>query len=210
MQIPNIFQFATSELSQDAVFCWLAICAEDSVENSELQTTGRAFLKMLLATKNIELPERINKIKVRRQYKKIDIVIELNGSIAIFIEDKVGTSEHSDQLKKYVAIAEKDFPNHRRVFIYIQTHIQPFYTGVNSAGFVVIERTQLLNILPETPNDSLLLQFQNHLTRIHHDFESFQFGKEWSFRAWQQYLQIISDAIDGCRWDYVSNPRGGF
>ncbi len=45
MGIPNIFKFATKELSQDALICWLVACAKES--EGELRECGLAFVQSL-------------------------------------------------------------------------------------------------------------------------------------------------------------------
>ena len=44
--MPNIFRFAPSELSQDAMFIWLARCATES--DAALRRLGNAFVQFLL------------------------------------------------------------------------------------------------------------------------------------------------------------------
>ena len=59
MSRPNLFEFATSELSQDAVLCWLASWAGPEAAGSDphLTALGREFLAALFRTHARELPE---------------------------------------------------------------------------------------------------------------------------------------------------------
>lgn len=209
MSRPNLFQFATSELSQDAFFCWLASCADASVDDEELRDAGKRFLSALLATRNLNLPNSPS-IRVYRQLDRIDVIVEINESIAILIEDKVGTAEHSGQLKRYLAAASARFPDHKVVPIYIQTYIQPGYEGVRAAGFSVLTRRELIDLLPLKATDSVLSQFREHLEMLDQDYESYRFGRVWSFRAWERYLEVIAASLDQCGWSYVPNASGGF
>lgn len=209
MSKPNLFRFATSELSQDAFFCWLASCAAASVVDEELRDAGTRFLRILLAKQNLDLP-RITSIRVNRQLDRIDVVVEINESIAILIEDKAGTSEHSGQLARYRKAASVRFPNHALVPIYIQTYIQSGYEGVRAAGFSVLTRRELIELLPENAADSVLSQFREHLEMLDRDFESYRFGRVWSFHAWERYLEVIAGSLDQCGWSYVPNASGGF
>ena len=45
MSIPNIFKYATKELSQDAVICWLVACAAEAT--GDLQKCGLEFVRTL-------------------------------------------------------------------------------------------------------------------------------------------------------------------
>ncbi|HLO96963.1 MAG TPA: PD-(D/E)XK nuclease family protein [Fimbriimonas sp.] len=213
MSRPNLFHYATSELSQDAFFCWLAKCADPKVEDLELREVGQKFLELLLSTVDGILPVEIEKVEIRRQWNHIDILVEVNDKYAILIEDKAGTADHSGQLDRYRAIAEEHLPNRRIVPVYIQTYIQPGYHGVRKAKFGVVERKQLLEILPEVAADSVLAQFREHLLNLDSDFEAYRIlrqGETWSARAWQGYFNELSTRIEGCGWNYVSNPSGGF
>ena len=101
----NLFAFATSELSQDAFFCWALDCLNRD-EDSPLYGFGRSFCALLLGRKNDDLP-KIKGVVIRRQFKHVDVlalVVYSNRTTidALVIEDKVNTSEHDDQIQKYL------------------------------------------------------------------------------------------------------------
>ena len=101
----NLFAFATSELSQDAFFCWALDCLNLD-EDSPLYGLGRSFLSLLSGRKNDDLP-KIKGVVIRRQFKHMDVlalVVYSNRTVvdALVIEDKVNTSEHDDQIQKYL------------------------------------------------------------------------------------------------------------
>lgn len=100
----NLFAFATSELSQDAFFCWALDCLNRD-EDSPLYGLGRSFWALLSGRKNDALP-KIKGVVIRRQFKHVDVlalVVYSNQTIdALVIEDKVNTSEHDDQIQTYL------------------------------------------------------------------------------------------------------------
>ena len=101
----NLFAFATSELSQDAFFCWALDCLNRD-EDSPLYGFGRSFCALLSGRKNDDLP-KIKGVVIRRQFKHVDVlalVVYSNRTTidALVIEDKVNTSEHDDQIQKYL------------------------------------------------------------------------------------------------------------
>ena len=100
----NLFAFATSELSQDAFFCWALDCLNRD-EDSPLYGLGRSFWALLSGRKNDALP-KIKGVVIRRQFKHVDVlalVVYSNRTIdALVIEDKVNTSEHDDQIQTYL------------------------------------------------------------------------------------------------------------
>lgn len=119
---PNIFEFATKELSQDAMICWLVACADHPDE--ALRRCGRAFVGALFRA---GLPDRAKKVQVvdgedsvahhdgpgnvegllgppQKQYRHIDIYFraKIDGkTISFIVEDKVRTTAHGDQLIEY-------------------------------------------------------------------------------------------------------------
>jgi hypothetical protein len=56
MQPPNLFDFATSELSQDAFICWLASWADPSYRDDDEALHATAFLDRLLETGGVPKP----------------------------------------------------------------------------------------------------------------------------------------------------------
>jgi hypothetical protein len=57
---------------------------------------------------------------VWREWRNIDLLIHDPGErLVCAIENKVGTTEHSNQLQRYRQIVEGEFPEYRHVFIYL-------------------------------------------------------------------------------------------
>lgn len=88
MERNNIFNFATSELSQDAFICWCLNWL--NYKGSELRALAVDLLKEFVE----EDISSNQEIIIKRQFKKIDILVvfkELNR--VYIIEDKVNSSE---------------------------------------------------------------------------------------------------------------------
>ena len=101
---PNLFKYATSELSQDAFICWLLAWADPTLEDEDpaLHKTGIKLAKTLLnLNSEKERPESIESVEIVRQSSKVDILCRINGKYALLIEDKTNTKHHSNQLAKY-------------------------------------------------------------------------------------------------------------
>jgi hypothetical protein len=59
-------------------------------------------------------------IEVRREWKNIDILIlSFKYKFVVVIENKVFSSEHSDQLSKYRKVAENQFPGWKILYIFL-------------------------------------------------------------------------------------------
>ncbi len=99
---PNIFKFATSELSQDAFICYvLDYYADIYKEKYELENKfARFFIDKIIEKIEIKNLE-INSLKVEKQFMKMDVLLILNEEIYIIIEDKTFTSERKNQMNSY-------------------------------------------------------------------------------------------------------------
>lgn len=93
--INNLFDFATGELSQDAIICWCINWFNDSY-NVRLQQMAKEILV------NITGISDIKSVSIHQQFHKIDILLMINEEIPVIIEDKIFTSEHDDQINRYV------------------------------------------------------------------------------------------------------------
>jgi len=91
----------------------------------------------------------IDSVKIEREYKDIDLLIE-SHNVVFCIENKIFSNEHSDQLKKYKKIIQKEFPNKEKVFIYLTPSGKPsqqeteIYLPISYS--VVLEVLKHLNI----------------------------------------------------------------
>jgi len=103
MKNNNLFQFATSELSQDAIVCWCLNWIH--YPDSKLYPLAVDLFK-LLGQENVNLNQRIT---IKKQVKKIDILVLFHDSNKILIiEDKTFSSEHDDQIQKYKNTIKED------------------------------------------------------------------------------------------------------
>ncbi len=221
---PNLFDFAPSELSQDAFLCWLLAHAAPSHWHGrpEIHALGREFLELMFA-RNSGAPPRldIRTVKVRRQFKGIDILCVVNDTIAFLIEDKVGTTEHSDQLSIYRRRLEKlgfgrdDKP---LVLIYLQTGNQAEYTRVRASGYHVLSRLDLLGLLEGSAGraareaSDIAEDFYRRLRRIESEVQSFRSTPplSWSRNARMGFFMALQVEFPEANWRYVPNPSGGF
>ena len=113
---PNIFDYATSELSQDAFLAWYFRWAdEDMTDDMELHENARAFLKKYITLRQPGYNEEIRKVWVERQYEHIDVLVKINDKLSIIIEDKINTGQHSNQLERYAKVISGE-----KVMLYIK------------------------------------------------------------------------------------------
>lgn len=220
--LPNLFHFATSELSQDAVLCWLLSWADTKYKSDHphLHAASKALFTMIYERAGLKVPIEFHNIEVRKQDGGIDILCFINGETAILIEDKVGTHQHSDQLVRYkdYVFKERGFPSDKVIPIYIQTGDQSDYSEVAKHGYSIVERIDLLNvfesetgIIAKSKSD-IMRDFAVYLRQIEDDVQSFHTlpPSDWSWNSWIGFYTTIQKQLKDGNWDYVSNPAGGF
>lgn len=107
----NLFYYATGELTQDAILCYCANAFNDE-SHPELREMAVKFIQLLLngrAGSDIQ----ISSVDVVRQFSKavtvnkekitvkIDVLLIVNGNIAVILEDKTYSGHHDDQITRY-------------------------------------------------------------------------------------------------------------
>ena len=198
MERNNIFNFATSELSQDAFICWL--CNWVNFDDNSLSEDEKKL--KLLATEFIEkmLGEKLEdrKVNIKRQYQKIDVLLEIQNKtefitneneknpvvdIYVIIEDKVGTGLHSNQIEIYTKLISEKNKNINKGKALIKTVYYKIYdednmerlkeNGVN----VILGRENILELLKEYKdkiNNSIFENYHNYLSNIETDVNSYE------------------------------------
>jgi hypothetical protein len=153
---PNLFTYATSELSQDAWICWL-VAHVDCDERPELRDAARGFVALLW---NLAHPGDVIKgsdvrdLRDRHpltQHEHIDVLFEVGvrGRRVVFlVEDKTDTSHHSGQLARYRSIVEPSGSGTETVPVYFKTgyHFE-HDAGARAHGYVVVSLRDLVAFL---------------------------------------------------------------
>lgn len=216
---PNLFQFATKELSQDAILCWLASWGDPRYKDSDklLHSLGQNVLSLFFEKHAKKLPESLKSVEVKRQYRNIDILLILNNTISVCIEDKVGSTEHSNQLQRYLEILKTEpFSKDGIVPIYVQTGDQGSYKEVRDAGYQIVQRPELLRILESYSNqggsNSIVSDFHEHLAQLEMKVQSFKDRppSDWDEYAWKGFYSELQKRLNEGVWEYVPNHSGGF
>ncbi len=232
-RVPNLFDFATKELSQDAMICWLLKWADNRYADAdqELHGCGRRFVRALLREHCEPLPERIE-TTIHRQDKGIDVLAALNANkdCVLLIEDKTGTKDHGGQLKRYYdhVIKSRTRLGHvkkENIYpIYLKTGNQPRQKDrqIEAAtkdfyrSYRVFNRSEFLDVLHSYKGShEALMDYRDYLERWEKSTNSFRAWKKnvrpkWSWAAWEGFYQYLEDTLGAGNWSYVANPSGGF
>ena len=246
MERNNIFNFATSELSQDAFICWLCnwVNFDDnslSEDEKKLKSLATEFIEKMSGEK---LGDR--KVNIKRQYQKIDILLEIQNKtefitkeneknpvidIYVIIEDKVGTSLHSDQQKTYRNLIfeknKEDNGNKAEIkVVYYKIYDEDNMERLKENGVnVILGRENILELLKEYKdkiNNSIFENYHNYLSNIETDVNSYEKKnlEDWNsncyigfFKELKNEKNLLEHAIGrqkDCSWGYVNNSSGGF
>ena len=212
---PNIFSFATSELSQDALFAWLIQWADVKFRDNdqEIHCIAQNFVKLLIGNDNCE----IKSVEAGRHWKDIDVWAKINDDIFLAIEDKKETSIHDDQLERYKALVEEEYASKRGklYFAYVKTgnEANDIIKAIEQKGYLVISRSDIIQCLSKyNGNNTLLSDFIEHLIALEQGTLSFreQPVSKWGWNAWQGFYTALETEVDIDSWGYVPNPSGGF
>lgn len=217
MQRPNLFDFATSELSQDAFIAWLLSWADPAwaSTDTELHACGQRLLAGFFRAHGKTAPHPIEKVEVRRQVNHIDVLCIVNAQFAVLVEDKTATQEHGAQLPNYIkALTGRGFERERILPIYLKTHEQSDFTGVTKHAYQVFTRRQVLDVLETCQSsNNILLDFRQRMLRLESDFGSHRTLplSSWDYRSWIGFYQELKRVLTvESTWEYVPNPGGGF
>lgn len=219
---PNLFDYATSELSQDAFLAWFFKWAEkdNEVEDKALHDCALESLQMFVKASKIQ---EVNKIKIIRQRKNIDLWIVINDEYHLIIEDKTATSEHDNQLQRYKDYAKEwfdenngqDFENHFDFVYYKSGDITPYEARVvEKAGYHSVSRKNFYSyLLKYKGSNSILIDYRDKLEKkqaiqdlaFNLSFEDIEQKKKKDEYV-KGFYQALAPHLDGAYWKKVNNP----
>lgn len=211
---PNLFQWATSELSQDAFLCWFIDWIHPAYKGvNPLLTKSANNLIDIMTDGKIK---SIENISIKRQFKSIDIVVLINDEHVILIEDKVHSKEHGNQLSRYKNLLTNEYSDKEIHPIYLKTGDQSRYKSANDNGYKIIRRKELLNVLEEGIksgiDNNIYVDFTNFLKRRRSSVQSYLTLPfiDWHWDSWKGFYQNIQIEFNDGTWDYVPQRNGGF
>jgi len=185
---PNIFKFATSELSQDAFICWL-LSYVNHPQDEKLNKCAKEFVALLYNLYNSKRGlaqiksgdvEKVENLK--RQYCHTDVyfwaVINCKR-VPFIIEDKTYTSHHSEQLKKNKeAVIKKDNINEKElVCIYYKTwYIFPEDEKAEKEyGYKIFDYKRIHIFLQNYKTDNLIFEsYKEYIKEIYDLCENYK------------------------------------
>lgn len=175
MNQPNLFEYATKELSQDAVICWLVACARQP--KGLLQQCGRDFIGALMrhGRKQDEPCVVTDVCEPKKQYLDIDVYFQArvgDSMVSFVVENKTGTEMHSGQLGRYKDAVEKDEiqENDFRLVYYKTGYVyDDERKKAEKAEYTVFEADDMQRFLekqPLTESNEILRQYREYIDGI--------------------------------------------
>ena len=208
---PNIYHWASSELSQDAFICWLLSWANHK-ESIALYETSRLLIHKLTSGEVTDF----EKVEIRKQVKNIDILCIIDDVKVILIEDKVHSNHHGDQLERYLNQQLKMFSRKNIYPVYFKTGDQGNYKAVEKNGYKPFLRKDLIDVMEfgieQGITNNIFVDFINHLKGIEDSVQSFLNLRvsEWHWDSWKGFYISLQKKIGEGDWKYVPQRNGGF
>lgn len=220
MSRPNLFNYATSELSQDAFLAWLIEWGslKNQLLDPHLNECAVSFIQHLLGK---EKSFSIEEVKVWKQWKNIDVAAMVNGKYFLVIEDKKGSWDHSDQLNRYAKIS-RDVHKETDVEVvlnYFKMEEQGNYDTLKDSGFHRFERKTMLSILSDYMNNTedskrnnIVVDYYENLKELDRKIKSYKYLplNKWGYYSWQGFYTKLQEELQTGSWNKVPNRSGGF
>lgn len=235
---PNIFKYATKELSQDAFLCYLLEFSKEKYEKYEKEYNfANFFLKNIL--KKFSLDIEIKKLEIRKQFYFIDILLIINDEYYIIVEDKTFTDERKGQIKSYKDKLKEILQDKKIIFDEEKIYGLYFKTGneslknikdkENIEGIKVksLMRKEIIEIFENYTGDNIIFKdyfsYVKELQERTENFVKVDLRKE--MYSWEE-IKGLYNALDlefrklkekrmlseqiGFNWGYTANQNGGF
>jgi len=207
MIIPNLFKYATKELSQDALICYMLEWADDKFKDQNIKSheVGVKLLDAFFAKyKDIVKPENYT-VEIKRQYKDIDVLCIINEEYYIIIEDKTNTSHHDNQLDKYYNLIYKDLKIDSKniLCIYYKSGEEYNLSQLNSQTdtdtyidweYKLFSKKDILNVLDMELDNQILIDYKSYITNLERESDYKQLNiKEWTTNTWICFVRDLKE-----------------
>lgn len=220
MNTPNLFDYATSELSQDAFLLWLLDWANPIYVDADCELHKAA---LVFVRKMMDMPNdwQIKSVKCYKQKYHIDVLAVINGEYALIIEDKTATKEHGKQINKYSKCLKND-PEFSKLIqrcVYYKSgneslasigKLEDFYKGKN---LKIVMRKEVIDILSPFANiisNPIFVDYVSHINKLDEKTQSYlvEPAGKWSNEAWQGFYLALEDKLNMGDWGIDYHHKG--
>ncbi|MBO7483650.1 MAG: PD-(D/E)XK nuclease family protein [Alphaproteobacteria bacterium] len=218
MNGPNLFDFAKSELSQDAFLCYLFAFGKEMYKSDFPKEYVLAH--KFLAKCGID--EREEVLSVGQQVEHIDVLIITTNHILI-IEDKTYTNEHDDQIIHYVKNMrqnDKKFASDKKIKVcylktgdYVNSYKSSDENILSNEDCCSLRRQDLIDLLNDNHENTIINMFYERLTMVDKEIKSCN-EKDihtWTKHKWFDYFyNTLKNTDKKFNIGDVPNAQGGF
>lgn len=223
----NLFNYATSELSQDAFICYLASFAfKDASMDLVLNECARNMLHLFVPEISAEdvvlesIEQQFNLEKIGR----LDVLLtaQSNGKdYKIIVEDKTFTKDYKGQLINYKNGVQKKFLEYEVRGVFYKTGFQSNLSAAKEANYTIVTREKILEFLApyiKRTNNQIIIDYYNYWKEFQEETLSFINipVQNWTWKqvyGFYDYLKNSDFTKNNTLWmdyNYVANPTGGF
>lgn len=215
MKDTNLFNYATSELSQDAFVCWLLSHAKNGNQNKNPEVT-KCALDFIHAIPQLNNAKNIS--DVQRQYSvgkvRIDVLLTIDDC-KVIIEDKIDNAATDSQIQSQKeALAEK-FPSSQIICVFYKTVEQCYKPKVADKIFYGADLLSIFRKYNGRINSDIFTDYVEYLENFECEknlYKTLPINEWWKMPYIGFFKHLINSAIvpQNSWWDYVPNPSGGF
>jgi len=216
MDNPNIFNYATSELSQDAFLCYLLAFGKEKYKSDFPKEYALAH--KFLSKCGIDSKEEI--LSVGQQVNHVDVLIVTTNHILI-IEDKTYTNEHDDQIIRYVKNMrsnDKKFTSDKKIKVcyvktgdYVNSYRSSDETILSNKDCCSLRRQDLIELLKDCHQDKVMDMFYERLMMVENEISACDEKdiSTWISLKWFDFLyKTLKQKGKNFNIGWV-HPRGG-
>ena len=162
----------------------------------------KRFLREVFSSDKFEKIDQIDvegmnlsNVQIYREWKNIDILIILNETV-VCVENKILSKEHSNQLERYKKIVEENFPNLRKIFVYLTPFGEMSENESNnyepiSYVFVVETLERILKVYNSSLNDLVKTYIKDYIIMIKRELMKTDEAIELSKKIYQNHKELL-------------------
>ena len=194
-------------MHQKSFFEFLSLSHQERIHSQIISWIFSNNFKGIKESEKIKLLNSIFKLNIEQvefaitEYKNIDILVKTNDSILV-IENKLKSSQHSNQLDKYLKICKEDFPHLNQKF-YFLTLIGEKSNDKNWENISyenLYENLKTLKLI-DNNHSTIFKEYLTFLTKLVSIFKDFS---ENYFNYKTVFLDGKKKKIDKIYYDYPS------
>ena len=212
LKIPNIFSVLNASRAEIRHSYFLGWILNPNGTHGMGDLFLRKFLQDILADKKVADYSQfdadsfdLRNVEIHREWNNIDILV-LFSQIAVVIENKIDSQDHSDQLKRYRQTLKENFPHHYGIFVYLTPYgsepkdIESAKVYVNYSYEKI---SSLLNRILDIYRDSLssrVVQYlQDYLTVLRRELMKDDKLNELAVKVYKAHREALEFIFDNRR-----------